>query len=156
MHWPPRPPPPGRGSIFTLFRTLIFRNMSPTGPLRVKSQVLTHISIDPPKTPNRPPKGSSSYTHRAQGIMGFFSLQWKNGGPEWPQNRGSDPPNNFFQLLGSNGAPRWGEVEKSDLVTGKRFAICKYLMLNSTRIFRKNLCKRRVDFLSNFFCDLRV
>ena len=129
MHWPPRPPPPGRGSILTLFRTLILGKMTPTGPLGVKSQVLTHISIDPPNTPNRPPRGVFQLYPQSPGYHGLFSLQWKNGGPEWPLNRGSDPPNNFFRLLGSNGAPRWGDVRLSVFFTGKRFAFYKYPML---------------------------
>ena len=125
----PKTPTPGKVVNFDPISDPYFSKHDPHGPPGGQISSFDPYINRPPKTPNRPPRGSSSYTHRAQGIMGFFSLQWKNGGPEWPLNRGSDPPNNFFRLLGSNGAPRWGDVRLSVFFTGKRFAFYKYPML---------------------------
>ena len=91
--------------------------MTPMTPLGVKPQLWLIVWLGPPKTPNGPPRGALCCTHRTQGNIHFFLLQWNIGGPEWPPNDPHDPPNKFAMFLGSNCAPQWGNKKFHDLVT---------------------------------------
>ena len=135
----PKTPTPGKGVNFDPISDPYFSKHDPHGPPGGQISSFDPYINRPSQDPQQTPRGVFQLYPQSPGYHGLFSLQWKNGGPEWPLNRGSDPPNNFFRLLGSNGPPRWGEVEKNVFVTGKRFAFYKYPMLK--RGFKSVFCR---------------
>ena len=131
--------------------------MTPMTPLGVKPQLWLIVWLGPPKTPNGPPRGALCCTHRTQGNIHFFLLQWNIGGPEWPPNDPHDPPNKFAMFLGSNCAPQWGNKKFHDLVTVILSGNYLYAMLKHDRGLKcKGLWPKRPfnqTVLLCFWCD---